>query len=104
METNMHTNGSHHIVPPIVYHRVFGALLVLTVLTVAVAQVHLGPLNVPVALAIALTKASLVAAFFMGLKYDSKVNLLVLAIGLVMVIVFLGFTLLDSAFRGGLTA
>ncbi len=98
------THGTHHIVPPVVYHRVFGALIILTVITVAVAQVDLGALNVPVAVAVATVKAGLVAAYFMGLKYDNKVNLLVFAIGLVMVIVFLGFTLLDSALRGNLTA
>jgi len=100
--SDKHSNGEHHIVPPIVYHRVFGALLLLTVITVAVAQVHLGAFNIPVALGIAGTKAGLVAAYFMGLKYDSKVNLLVFTVGLAMVVVFMGFVLLDSAFRAGI--
>jgi len=38
----------------------------------------------------------------MGLKYDNKVNLLVLLVGIMMVMVFIIFTLLDTAFRGDL--
>lgn len=48
---------------------VFGALMVLTVVTVAVSYWHLPPLAaILLGLAIATLKASLVAAFFMHLK------------------------------------
>ena len=42
-----------HVVPKSIYFGVFGALMVLTVVTVAVAFVDLGNLNVVVALAVA---------------------------------------------------
>lgn len=94
---------SHHIIPLKVLLSVFGALLFLTVLTVAVAYVPLGPLEIPVALAIAAVKASLVVMFFMALRYDKKVNTLVFATGTIFVVVFMIFTLFDTVFRGDMT-
>ncbi len=91
-----------HIVPKSVLLRVFGGLIVLTILTVAVAYVPLGPLGVPVAIGIAAVKASLVVLFFMHLKYDNPVNALTFTIGTIFVIVFVAITLLDTAFRGDL--
>lgn len=97
-----HADGhaDHHIIPFKVLASVFGALIVLTVVTVAVAQVDLGPLNVPVAIAIASGKAGLVVMFFMALKYDKPVNTMVFAVGTVFVLVFLVFTMFDTEFRG----
>jgi cytochrome c oxidase subunit 4 len=82
--------------------KVFGGLILLTILTVAVAYVPLGPLTVPVAIGIATAKATLVVLFFMALKYDNPVNALTFTIGIIMVVVFITFTLFDTAFRGDL--
>lgn len=90
----------HHIIPQSILFKVFGGLVVLTVLTVAVAQVDLGPLNIPVAIGLATLKASLVVMFFMALKYDKGVNALVFSVGSVFVVIFLVFTLFDTAYRG----
>jgi cytochrome c oxidase subunit 4 len=49
-----------HVVPPAVYLVIFAVLLALTAVTVAVAFYDLGALNVVVALAVAVTKATLV--------------------------------------------
>lgn len=97
-----HSDGhhGHHIIPFKVLARVIIALVFLTVFTVWTSQFDLGAFTVPLALAIALTKAGLVLAFFMGLKYDNKVNTLVFSLGAFFVIVFLVFTLFDTAFRG----
>lgn len=92
----------HHIIPFKVLLSVFLALVGLTVLTVAVAQVELGPLNVPVAIGIAVTKAMLVVLYFMALKYDKPVNSMVFAIGTVFVVIFIVFTLFDTVYRGDL--
>ncbi len=91
-----------HIVPRSILLQVFGGLIALTILTVAVAYVPLGPLNIPVAIAIAGAKASLVVLFFMHLKYDNPVNALTFSIGLIFVVVFLAITLQDMAFIGDL--
>ena len=65
---------AHHVVPVWVYLAVFGALLVLTGLTVWVAFYDLGEwnfLHTPLALLIAVTKAVLVVLFFMhGLQSE----------------------------------
>lgn len=92
-----------HLVPKSVLLKVFGALIVLTLLTVAAAQVSFGPLSVPIAIGIAVAKASLVVLFFMHLKYDNPVNALTFAIGTIFVVVFVSITLLDTAFRGDLS-
>lgn len=100
-----HNDGahSHHIIPVSVLAKVFGALIVLTVLTVITAEyVDLGPLNVPLALAIAGVKATLVVTFFMALRYDNRVNTMVFSVGSIFVVVFLVFTLLDTSYRGDL--
>jgi caa(3)-type oxidase subunit IV len=55
------------------YLLVFAALAGLTIVTVAIAQVHFPtPLAVGLAMAVALTKGSLVACFFMHLISERK--------------------------------
>ncbi|MBI2095073.1 MAG: cytochrome C oxidase subunit IV family protein [Candidatus Omnitrophica bacterium] len=57
-----------------IYRRVFLALGALTVLTVAVSYFHFSvAVAVAVALFIAVTKGSLVAAYFMHLKTERKI-------------------------------
>ena len=92
----------HHITPKKTLFIVFGVLVVLTVLTAVTAQIDLGGYNVPLALAIAFTKAALVLAIFMALKYDNRVNTLVFFVGAIFVGVFLLITLMDTAMRGSL--
>jgi len=100
--TQAHGGGEHghHVVPMKVYFGVFGALLFLTVVTVAVAQVDLGPMNMLVAMLVATVKASVVCAFFMQLKYDEKLNTIIFVFGLIFVALFFLFTLLDVFSRG----
>ncbi|RMG45023.1 MAG: caa(3)-type oxidase subunit IV [Acidobacteria bacterium] len=74
---------------------VFVALLGLTVVTVAAAQVDLGDANVWIALGIAALKGSLVVLFFMHLRYDSPFNAVVFVAALVFVALFIGIALLD---------
>jgi cytochrome c oxidase subunit 4 len=98
-------HGAHHVNSRRTLLATFGALVVFTVITVAAALGEragwfpLGGLSVPFALAIAGTKATLVAAYFMGLKYDGGTNLLAFVGGVVFLAVFLTFTYLDTGFR-----
>ena len=96
--------GEHsvHITPLRVYLGIGAALLVLTALTIGVSQIHLGPWNIVVALAIAAIKATLVAFFFMHLFYDNKFYFLVLTIGILFLAIFIGFTMIDTMRRGDL--
>jgi len=63
-----------HISPKSVYFTIFGSLMALTALTIYVAFQHLGWLNFPVAITIALIKASLVVLFFMHVKYSTRLT------------------------------
>lgn len=96
----MAADGHHHVLPKDTLLKVFGGLIFLTLLTVGVAYVPLGVLDVPIALAIATAKAALVVLYFMALRYDNPVNALTFAVGTIMVVVFITFTLFDTAFRG----
>ena len=94
-------SDNHHFIPPLKYYvGTFIALLILTVVTVWVAQFDLGPLNVPVALAVASLKAGLVLGFFMGLHWDNGPGRLFFVSSVVAMLIFIVFTMTDIAFRG----
>jgi cytochrome c oxidase subunit IV len=64
-----------------IYITVFVALMVLTIVTVAVSRFHLPiPIAVTVALIVAIIKGSLVACYFMHLISEKKLIYAVLAI------------------------
>ncbi len=90
---------AHHIVSPVVYLIIFGALMVGTLLTAGSAYIPLGPLNAPVALAIACTKAVLVVLFFMHVKYSSRLVKLTVAAGFFTFLVLVMMTMLDYVSR-----
>jgi len=85
-----------HVVSMKVLAGVFAALLVLTVLTVAVATVDLGNLNLYVALAIAGLKGTLVVLFFMHLRYDQPFHLVVFLGCLAFAVMFISLVLTDT--------
>ena len=73
MPEHAHAEPAHdHVVPVSTYVMVFLALMVGTGLTVAASYLDLGIWNTPVAMLIAVTKASLVVFFFMHLKYSPR--------------------------------
>ncbi len=83
-----------------VYLGVWLALLVLTVVTYAVAKVHLpGAWAVTVALVIASAKGALVALFFMHLWDQRGANRLVFVTSLVFVALLIGLVIADNATR-----
>jgi cytochrome c oxidase subunit 4 len=88
--------GLGHVVPLKVLAAVFLALLVLTVVTVAVTAVELGNLNLYVALAIAGLKATLVVLYFMHLRYDRPFHLVVFLGCLGFVVLFISLVLTDT--------
>jgi cytochrome c oxidase subunit IV len=87
--------SDHHIVPLKIYFLIFSALLLGTALTVAVAYVDMGFLNTPVALIIALGKASLVILYFMHVKYSHKLVGLFAVAGFFWLIIMLSMTMQD---------
>jgi cytochrome c oxidase subunit IV len=94
------SSHSHHIIPLRALIATGLALTVLTVLTVAVYYIHFpDPINIIVALSIAIVKATLVGAIFMGLYWDNKFNTLILLMAFLFFFVFVGITMLDTMFR-----
>jgi cytochrome c oxidase subunit 4 len=64
-----------------IYITVFVALMVLTIITVAISRVHLPvPIAVTIALIVATIKGSLVACYFMHLVSEKKLILAVLVL------------------------
>ena len=93
---------SAHVVPRKVYYAVFVALLVLTAITTAVSFVDLGPWNTVVALGIAFLKATLVALFFMHVKYSPRLTQVIVAGGIFWLAILIALTLSDFVSRGWL--
>ena len=93
---NVRRSGHVHVVPPKVLLAVYGALLVLTLITVEVTNFELGNWNVWVALLVALVKAAVVALYFMHLRWDSPFNAICLIAALFFVCIFIGIAVLDS--------
>lgn len=84
-----------HVSSPAQLIGVFVALLGLTALTVAAAEWPVGSWDVWLALSIAGVKATLVALYFMHLRYDRPVNGLMLLFSVAVLVLFLGVTLSD---------
>jgi caa(3)-type oxidase subunit IV len=99
MEPNIHKHH-HHILPTKTAIIIGVALLFLTVVTVWVAGIDLGPLNFAVAMAVAAVKASLVMLFFMNLKYDRRENAVIFLASFVFLAIFIVLTSTDLFFRG----
>ena len=73
--------------------------MVCTILTVLAAFVNLGDLNFPVALTIAVFKATLVVLFFMHVKYGSKLTKLIVGTAFFFLGIMLTLTLSDYLSR-----
>jgi cytochrome c oxidase subunit IV len=90
---------THHVVSPGLYVVIFALLLGFTGLTVWVATLDLGPWNTPVALAIAITKATLVVLFFMHLRWSSRLTWLAVGAALFWLLHMIGGTAADYLSR-----
>ncbi|HEY0982132.1 cytochrome C oxidase subunit IV family protein [Schlesneria sp.] len=88
--------GLHvHVMPLSMLFTIFGALIFFTIATVVISKFHLGAWEVPITMAIATTKAALVAVYFMHLRYDNPFHAIVFCFSLLFVALFLGGTLID---------
>jgi cytochrome c oxidase subunit 4 len=106
MSTN-HTHGVEHddgqvhahVSSTPFYLGIFGGLIVLTLLTVKVSYYDFGAANIVIALVIATMKASLVAAFFMHLRYDKLFYTLTLLAAFLFLGIFILLTYDDLGVR-----
>jgi cytochrome c oxidase subunit 4 len=98
-------SSEHHTVPIKYYIGVFLLLMVLTIITVLVAKINLeqywGPLNIIVALTIAVIKATAVVLIFMHVRWSSRLTQVVVVSALFWLTIMLVFTISDYWTRGG---
>ena len=86
-----------HVLPLRVLVGTWAVLMVLTVLTVTVTSIDLGAnLNLLVAMVIATIKATLVCLYFMHLRYDKLFHTVVFVSAILLALLFVSFTLMDS--------
>jgi caa(3)-type oxidase subunit IV len=88
-----------HIASTPFYLGIFGALIVLTLLTVKVSYYDFGSANIVIALVIATMKASLVAAFFMHLRHDKLFNTVAFLAAFLFLALFILLTYDDLGLR-----
>ena len=94
------SSTSHvHVSPLSMFFAIFGALMAGTLLTVWAAYQDFGPLDTPVAILIAVVKATLVILFFMHVKYSSRLVMLSAASGFLFLTFLLAFTFADAGTR-----
>ena len=107
-ETKLHLHGKpiesfdevhEHVSPIKTYMAVFVALIVLTALTYAVSYMSLGAASLPVAMIVAVAKASLVCMYFMHLRYDERYHVFIFLSTLIFVGIFFTFTIFDLQSR-----
>ena len=98
-EHKHHDDQEHHVLPVRTYLVIFAILMVLLVLTVAVAFVHLGPFNIVVAMTVAIVKATLVVLFFMHVKYSSRLTQVFVVAAFLWLGIMFVFTFADYATR-----
>lgn len=95
----MSNEHKHFVAPLKIYIATFASLLVLTVITVAVSRIDFGSMNIVIAMAVAFIKASIVGLFFMGLRWDKKINVLFFVGSILFLAIFLGISSLDLFYR-----
>ncbi len=84
------------------YWKIFAALTIGTIITVAVASVHLAiVLAIIVAMIVAIVKGSLVAGYFMHLLHERKLTYFVLGLTAVFIVVMVGLLLFSYGDQQG---
>ncbi len=95
----MSGQGQPHVIPLKLYFTVFLSLIAGTWLTWWVSTQDFGVLNTPIALAIAVTKATIVVLYFMHVRWGSKLTWIFAAAGFLWILILFTFILSDFASR-----
>lgn len=96
---NEHESESEHQLSYRFLSLILGALILMTAVTVGVSYVDWGFLNVPIALFVASSKATLVLLFFMHIKYEGMAIKVSFISTVLVVALMISFTFWDVAFR-----
>jgi cytochrome c oxidase subunit IV len=81
---------------------IYVLLLLLLLATVGAAYIPMGPLNFPLAMAIATTKAVLIVLFFMHALHSHRLTLVIAVASLLWLAIMISLTLSDYHSRGWL--
>ena len=90
---------STHAVPRKVYVLVFVTLICLTLITVDVAFYNFGFINIYIAMAIAVFKATLVVLYFMHVRYSPKLTWIFVGAGIFWLLIMFVLTASDYITR-----
>ncbi len=93
---------SSHVEKPSLLLTIFGALMVLTLLTVWISGMDLGRMNDVAALGIAAIKAGLVIWFFMHVRHSTILTKMAILTASFFIVLLFSFTLADYLTRGWL--
>lgn len=91
---------ANHVVPVKTYLYVWAGLMILLALTIVFDFMDLGWGNTAIAFGIAVTKALLVAVFFMHLYYDERLTWVFAFAGVLWLIILVSYSLTDYVTRG----
>ncbi len=89
----------HHISSYYSHGTILVILLILTALSVLMAELHLGAFSVAVALLVASVKGTTVLTYFMHLKYESLFTKIMVAGVFVIYVLVIVFLFFDYLFR-----
>jgi cytochrome c oxidase subunit 4 len=81
------------------YFRIAAALMLLLALTIGMAFINLGELNLVVAVTIAVVKAVLVVLYFMHVRYSSRVTWVVASAAVFWLAILFALTMSDFLSR-----
>jgi len=90
-----HDHGDHHILPLWLLIGTWVALMGLTIFTVTASTFELGAFDLPVAMAIATVKATLVMLIFMHLLWDKGFHSMLILSSFLFVFLFISFIWID---------
>ena len=99
MSTQTHNHDEHHEVGPKGYALILGALITLTIITVWSAGFDFGKFNIVLAMIIASIKATIVALYFMHLKFEDKLTWIYALYPVFLLLLLIGGTFLDTFTR-----
>jgi cytochrome c oxidase subunit IV len=94
-----HHEDEPHIVPDLTQFRVYVALIILTALTVAASVLYPGRIGITAALVITPIKATLILMYFMHLKYEKPVFVIMFLVAVSILALVMGLTIVDYLYR-----
>ncbi len=89
----------HHTLSDNLLIKVYTALLILTGITVGASVYYPGQIGVGVAMVVTPIKAALILMYFMHLKYEPKVFVIMFMVAIAILATVMGLTFFDYLYR-----